>query len=103
MKQPYDEIDADPDSPKAEKQQKHWLKLFTNFLETCEHLAQGVAVPGKVRKLTAYVIFRSYLACVDVQFDSFLSIWTWQLWFQTNSCAVTGASEEVRLLTNPVS
>jgi len=28
-------FDADPSSPKAAKQLKHWLKVFTDFLESC--------------------------------------------------------------------
>ena len=50
-------FDADPNSPKAAKQLKHWLKVFTDFLESCERLAtaQEVAAPDKLRALTAYV------------------------------------------------
>ena len=31
-------FEAEPDSPKAAKQLKHWLKVFTSFLERYERL-----------------------------------------------------------------
>ena len=32
-------LDADPSSPNGAKQFKHWLRVFTGFLERCEAAA----------------------------------------------------------------
>ena len=34
-------FDAEPNSPKAAKQLKHWLNVFTNYLERCKRLAEA--------------------------------------------------------------
>ena len=34
-------IDTEPNSLKAEKQLKHWLNVFTNYLERCDRLAEA--------------------------------------------------------------
>lgn len=51
-------FDADPNSPKAAKQLKHWLKVFGDFLDRCDAAAEGqdgAAAPNKLQILFAYV------------------------------------------------
>ena len=48
-------FDVDPSSPKAAKQFKHWLRVFTDFAQKCYQIAraQDADVPDKLRKLFA--------------------------------------------------
>ena len=50
-------FDADPHSPKAAKQLKLWLKVFTDFLERCASAAeaQEAPAPNQLQILFAYV------------------------------------------------
>ena len=51
-------FDVDPNSLKAAKELKHWLKVFEDFLERCHAAAQaqdGAADPNRLQILFAYV------------------------------------------------
>ena len=50
-------LDVDPNSAKATKHFKHWLKTFTNFVTRClaASLADGVPEPNKLEILCAYI------------------------------------------------
>ena len=45
-----DKLDADPNSPSAEKEYKYWRKTFVNFIDEC-----GERAPDRFRCLTKYV------------------------------------------------
>ena len=48
-------FDVDPSSPKAAKQFKHWLPVFTDFAQKCDQIAraQDADIPDKLRMLFA--------------------------------------------------
>ena len=50
-------LDADPSSPYGAKQFKHWLRVFTGFLERCEATAaaQEALAPNRLQFLFTYV------------------------------------------------
>ena len=50
-------LDVDPNSAKATKHFKHWLKTFTNFVTRClaAPRADGVPEPNKLEILCAYI------------------------------------------------
>ena len=50
-------LDVDPNSAKATKHFKHWLKTFTNFVTRClaAPRADGVPEPDKLEILCAYI------------------------------------------------
>jgi len=55
-------FDGDPNSPKAAKFLKHWWKVFTDFLEMCEHVAtaQDQGAPNRLQVLVEYVSAEVY-------------------------------------------
>ena len=50
-------LDGDPSSPNGSKQFKHWLGVFTSFLEMCEatSAAQEALAPNRLQILFTYV------------------------------------------------
>ena len=50
-------FDADPNSLKGAKQQKHWLKVFTDFLQRCDgtNEEQETRATKHLQLLFAYV------------------------------------------------
>ena len=53
-------FDVHPSSPKAAKQFKHWLRVFTDFAQKCDQIArdQDADAPDKLRMLFAYIARR---------------------------------------------
>ena len=49
-------LDADPSSPNGAKRFKHWLRVFTGFLERCEATvaAQEAVAPNRLQILFIY-------------------------------------------------
>ena len=63
-------FDIDPSSPKAARQFKHWLRVFTNFAQKYDQIAraQDADVPDKLRMLFAYIsadVYEMIEDCAD--------------------------------------
>ena len=63
-------FEAEPDSPEAAKQLKHWLKVFISFLERCERFNQAgeaEAEPNQIQRLQALFAYISPDVCEYVE------------------------------------
>ena len=68
-------LDADPNSTEATKQFKHWLKIFTGFVEKCSAISQqqpgegssGFAELNKLQVSCAYVSAYVYVLAEDCE------------------------------------
>ena len=65
-------FDVDPSSPKAAKQFKHWLRVFTDFAQKCDQIAraQDADIPDKLRMFFAYIsadVYELIEDCADYE------------------------------------
>ena len=64
-------FDTEPNSPKAAKQLKHWLNVFTDYSERCEHTARKIyfiCLPSNVTFFSTLILHCTYCAVVYFQF-----------------------------------